>query len=84
MRRLARAARGQRRNGAQNVGDEIELDRAAAVDARFQLLAARQRRHGVDLAEQLVSGFFELDEIRAQRMFAIGFHILDQTARYSP
>ena len=79
LHRLAQlAAKRQRRHGAQHVGDDIEFLGPAVGAVRSVTLLPRQRDHGVDLAQQLVGGLFELGEIRPQRMFAVGLHILDQ------
>ena len=54
------------------------LLRPGGAFGRLGQLPARQRRHGVDLAEQLVGGGFELGEVGAQRMLGIRLHVLDQ------
>ena len=58
--------------------------RPAVAVGRFGVFPSRQRGHGVDLAEELVGGFFELGEVEPQRMLAIRLHVLDAEARCSP
>ena len=43
-----------------------------------RLFWSRQRGHGVDLAEQLVGGLFELSEVQSQRMRCVRVHVLKQ------
>ena len=79
VQRLARgAACWQRLHGPQHVGKEVELLRPGGAFGRLGQLPAGQRRHGVDLAEELVGGGFELGEVGAQRTLGSRLHVLEQ------
>ena len=73
----SRAARRQRLERAQHVGDDVKLPRLGGL-GRFRGFVPRQRGHGVDLPEELVGGGLQLGEIGTQRLLGVRLQVLDQ------